>query len=188
MGAPFHWRSFRLKRLVPPTLAGEPQAAAACCAAVEWMSLLLYEALCGRVQLSDLDRCMAFRNPLIVTDCKSLYDTVLANTSPAALSDKRCAIDVVVIRDSVRRCGGQIRWCPTNRQLADALTKDKGEPADLLRACMRANIYQFADEERILELKSQEREHRRTRGAQRKELSTRAAKSAGASQPSNLPE
>ncbi len=165
---PFHWRSFRLKRLVPSTLAGEAQAASSCSAALEWMSLMLYEALEGPLDLRQIDSCIGFREPLLVTDCKSLYDTVTANGSPATLEDKRCAIDVVVIRDSLRRCRGRIRWVPTDRQLADSLTKDKGECADLLRACMRACMYQLSDEQRILQLKAQERENRKQRGAQRK--------------------
>eukprot|EP00959_Pyramimonas_sp_CCMP1952_P466729 9490458-Pyramimonas_sp.AAC.1 len=137
------------------------------------MSLLLYEALDGPLDIGNIDACMNTREPIVVTDCKSLYDHVKANTSPSSLEDKRCAIDVVVIKDSVQRCGASFRWCPTNRQLADALTKDKGDPADLLRACMRAHRYQLADEEYVLELKANERENRRLRGAQRKEQSTR---------------
>eukprot|EP00959_Pyramimonas_sp_CCMP1952_P334308 7001218-Pyramimonas_sp.AAC.1 len=110
------------------------------------MSLLLHEALDGPVDVKNIDACMRIREPIVVTDCKSLYDHVKANASPSSLEDKRCAIDVVVIQDSVQRCGASFRWCPTNRQLDDALTKDKGDPADPLMACMRANRYQLADE------------------------------------------
>ena len=35
---------------------------------------------------------------------------------------------------------------PTNRQLADALTKDAADPVDLLRSCMRSGEYQLSPE------------------------------------------
>eukprot|EP00959_Pyramimonas_sp_CCMP1952_P130618 2731451-Pyramimonas_sp.AAC.1 len=98
------------------------------------MSLLLYEALGGPIDVKNIDACMCTREPIVVADCKSLHDHVKANASPASPEDKRCAIDVAVIKDSVKRCGASFRWCPTNRQLSNALAKDKGDPADLLRA------------------------------------------------------
>eukprot|EP00959_Pyramimonas_sp_CCMP1952_P461881 9482324-Pyramimonas_sp.AAC.1 len=64
------------------------------------MSLSLYEALDGPVDLRNLDACMCLWKPIIVTYCNSFYDTVQANASPASLEDKRCAIDVVVIKHS----------------------------------------------------------------------------------------
>jgi hypothetical protein len=48
--------------------------------------------------------------------------------------------------------------------LADALTKDKGDAADLLRAVIRSGKYQISDEEAVLQMKAEERERRRERG------------------------
>ena len=55
----------------------------------------------------------------------------------------------------------------SDRQLADGLTKNSGDPNDLLRACMKNAIYQLSDEALVLQLKSAEREYRRRLGAQR---------------------
>lgn len=53
--------------------------------------------------------------------------------------------------------------------LADGLTKDQMDPADLLRAALARGEYQLADEAVILELKKQHRavrEQRKRRQAQ----------------------
>ena len=44
--------------------------------------------------------------------------------------------------------------------LADALTKDKADPADLLRSCIRAACYQVSPESLILEQQAEERRRR----------------------------
>eukprot|EP00959_Pyramimonas_sp_CCMP1952_P450631 9435217-Pyramimonas_sp.AAC.1 len=47
--------------------------------------------------------------------------------------------------------------------LADALTKEKADAHDLLRACIRSGVYQLADESVTLESAAAERERRRVR-------------------------
>ena len=42
--------------------------------------------------------------------------------------------------------------------LGDALTEDKAEAADVLRACVRASAYQLADESSTLQRAREERE------------------------------
>ena len=85
----------------------------------------------------------------------------------SSLQDRRCAIDVVILREALKASGGSLRWCPTDRQLADGLTKDKGDPADLLRACMRTAQYQLADESTVLDNKAAERAQRVSRSKTR---------------------
>ena len=87
----------------------------------------------------------------------------------SSLQDRRCAIDVVILREALKASGGSLRWCPTDRQLADGLTKDKGDPADLLRACMRTAQYQLADESTVLDNKAP-KEPKECRGPRREPL------------------
>ena len=64
----------------------------------------------------------------------------------------------------MQRLGATIRWAPTNRQLADALTKDSADPVDLLRSsCMRSGEYQLSPEHIILERAAAERSRREQR-------------------------
>ena len=59
-------------------------------------------------------------------------------------------------------------WCyyqvgTTNRQRADALTKDTADPVDLLKSCMRSGEYQLSPEHIILERAAAERSRRKQR-------------------------
>ena len=64
----------------------------------------------------------------------------------------------MIIREALKNTNGSIRWLPTNRMVADGLTKDKADPLDLLRACMRRSQYQISSEQTVLEQQADERE------------------------------
>ena len=49
--------------------------------------------------------------------------------------------------------------------LADAFTKDLGDPIDLLRSCLRSSQNQISDEETILERQAAEKQLRASRRA-----------------------
>ena len=127
---------------------------------VEWVCLLLAETLDGPFQPLESRQIMSRRAPILMTDCKSLYDHLISPSAPTAIEDRRTSIDVVIIRESLKNTQGIIRWLPTDRMLADALTKDKADPADLLRSCIRAACYQVSPESLILEQQAEERRRR----------------------------
>ena len=94
---------------------------------------------------------------------KSLYDHLVSLSSPSSVEDKRCGFDLVISRQCMQRLGATIRWAPTNRQFADALTKDAADPVDLLRSCMRGGEYRLSPEHIILERAAAERSRRKQR-------------------------
>ena len=163
----FSWKSYRLPRVVSSTLGGEAQAFATASGVCEWVSLMLAEALDGSFSLEDVEEVLRRRSPVGISDCRSLYDHLISLGSGGVIDDKRTAIDVAIIRQSIQRTGLEPRWCPTGHMLADALTKDKAEPADLLRSVLRAARYQLADEQLVLDRKKEEREFRRQRASDR---------------------
>ena len=63
----------------------------------------------------------------------------------------------------------KLRWAPTDRQLADVLTKDKAEPADLFRAVLREGTYRISEEDKLLALAKAERLRRQAVGRERRE-------------------
>ena len=159
--SPVFWRSARLPRVVSSTLSAEAQSMAVASSMCEWITLLLSEALEGpRFSHSCWNRTQD-RLVLFATDCKSLYDHLCSQSSPT-LEDRRTAIDIIIIRDSIHRLNAFLRRLPTNRMLADALTKESPEAFDLLRACLRTGRYQISPEEKILELRADERNRRQT--------------------------
>ena len=163
----FSWKSYRLPRVVSSTMGGEAQAFATASGVCEWLCLMLAECIDGPFSLRDLDQVLLRRNPVGISDCRSLYDHLTSLNGGGTLDDKRTAIDIAIIRQSIKRTNLEPRWCPTGHMVADGLTKDKAEPADLLRSVLRNARYQLADEQLVLERKKKERERRRQRGAVR---------------------
>ena len=99
-------------------------------------------------------------NSVVVTDCKSLYDHLVAVSSPTSVEDRRTSVDIVILCQSMSRLGASIRWVPTNRMLADSLTKSAGDPTDFLRACIRNHTAQTSSEESVLKMQAEERRRR----------------------------
>ena len=163
----FAWKSYRLPRVVASTLSGEAQAFATASGVCEWMSLMLSECLDGPIELSELDVALTKHSPIGMTDCRSLYDHLVSLGNGGSIDDKRTAIDVAIIRQSIRRTGLEPRWCPTGHMVADGLTKDRAEPIDLLRSVLRSAKYQLADEQAVRDRKKAEKERRRRVASER---------------------
>lgn len=176
--SPFAWKSYKLPRKVASTLAGESQAYATAAAVSEWMALMLAEAIGGQFDLRSSSHWQDTTAPTVVisgmklrdqiekipiigiTDCKSLYDNLNSMSSVSKTDDKRVAIDIAIVRQSMSRCGLITRWCPTELMLADGLTKDQVDPADLLRSALHLGEYQLHSEATVLEQKRKMREER----------------------------
>ena len=98
-----------------------------------------------------------------ITDCKSLFDNITSVSAISKQDDKRIAIDLGIIKQSMLRCGLTIRWCPTELMLADGLTKDSQEAADLLRSALALGEYQLHPEAQVLARKKEFRNERQAR-------------------------
>ena len=166
---PVVWKSYRLPRAVSSTLGGESQAMSTATGTVEWLSLMLTEALDGPFDPRKSREVMSARPPILATDCKSLFDHLVSPSSPTSIDDRRTSIDVVIIRESLKALQGHIRWLPTDRMIADGLTKDKIDPADLLRSCIRAGKYQISPEATVLARQAAERELRASRKCEKQQ-------------------
>ena len=57
---------------------------------------------------------------------------------------------MLIIRESLKKTGCVIRWAPTGLQLADGLTKDKGEAVECLRRSLRSGSYMLRSEEQVM--------------------------------------
>lgn len=157
---PAMWKSYKLPRAVGSTLAAEAQSMVTATGTLEWASLILAEAMDGSFDARNYEAMLKKRQPVVVTDCKSLYDHLISVSSPTALDDRRTSIDIVILRQSILRMKASIRWVPTNRMIADSLTKNAGDPTDLLRACIHQNTYQISPEEEILRMQAEEKQRR----------------------------
>jgi hypothetical protein len=174
--SPFCWKSYKLPRVVSSTLGAEAQSFSTACALAEWMSLMIVEAKKGAFDLRSV-RDMP-KTPIVsnlapkdenitgITDCKSLYDHLTSMSSVSKVEDKRVAIDLAILKQCMTRTGLSVRWCPTELMVADGLTKDQMDPADLLRAALEVGEYQLNQEATVLAIKKQQREERKKRQTQ----------------------
>ena len=133
----------------------------------EWSLLLLSEALDGRTFLRSMWTAACKRRSIIVTDCKSLFDHVQSQSAPT-LDDRRTASDIVILKESLGKTQGSLRWVPTHFMLADSLTKENPDAFDLIRGCIREGQYQIAPEDTVLQFRAEERAARKENAQCRK--------------------
>ena len=121
------WKSFKLKRVARSSLSAEVQAFAEALDALEFLKLVLAEALSDKpLDLRrDADNAIATVCPsVLVTDCKSLYDAVERSQSTGLnLAERRTSIEVLSCRERLHATKMELKWVNSDRQLADGLTK-----------------------------------------------------------------
>ena len=154
------WRSFKLPRVCRSSLGAECQAT----------STALEELLMAKTFLEAIKRpdreLKNFKDHLtgvsaMVTDCKALYDAVFRETIQQA-TDKRVAIEGLVIKETLKGLNCSWRWVSSERQLADGLTKTSARQAFAER--YNGHYIQLVADEtyQAAKKKSRQEERRRT--------------------------
>ena len=159
--SPATWKSYRLKRVVGSTFAGEIQVLSDALGHAEWIGCMIMEAKHCSFSLKERASFLRELNIQAITDCKSIFDHLQTFASPSSVSDKRVAIDLVIIRDLLSKIQGRIRWVPTWLQLADALTKENADAMDNLRGAMLNNTYQMSSESANMQLAAEQKRFRK---------------------------
>lgn len=108
----------------------------------------------------------------MVTDCKALYDCVKRETIQQA-TDKRVAIEALVIKDLLKDMACQFRWISSERQLADGLTK-VGARQSFVERYRGGHVQLVADESYTASKKKTKEERQRTLQETRGSRSTAA--------------
>eukprot|EP00435_Cladocopium_sp_Y103_P050503 s1907_g15.t1 len=158
--APAVWKSYRLKRVVGSTFAGETQVLADGLGHTEWLGCHLAEAFFSDFSLQNRGEFLRRFQIQAIVDCKSIYDHLQQFASPGSVSDKRVAIDLIIVKEALQRIQGVIRWCPTWLQLADALTKENPEAMDVLRGAIVSKLYHLHAESSVMEAAADQRQRR----------------------------
>ena len=155
------WRSSKLKRAVPSTLAGETQALSQALAEAEWVSLLVRDVVFNDVRCDDWrasvgsvlaclrQDCEFSHVPatVAVVDGKSVFD-VLSRQTAGSRQDRRTSIDLAIIRDSLGRRGGHIRWVPHSHMPSDTMTNaDIGRGNAALSHLLRHGTLRLREED-----------------------------------------
>ena len=121
------WKSSTNKRVIESSFSGETHAALMGHGMARFCQVLLSEIRCGAdvVSAVDDDGWQQLTPVTMITDCKSVYDTV--HRDGQHISDKGSVVQAVLLRQllSTRASSSKARllWVPTRHQLADGLTK-----------------------------------------------------------------
>jgi len=85
---------------------------------------------------------------VVCTDSCGGYDAVELNESPLlGLSNMRAALQAFQLRDNLKRVGCELRWLTSDYDLADALTKKRGEARIGLMKLLRTWLWSNCDPE-----------------------------------------
>ena len=92
---------------------------------------------------------------LAITDAKSMYDNL--NREQYAGAEKRAALEILVIRDSLESMDGVCKWVPHEENPVDCMSKMRGNATRMLEMFRKAS-YRLTAEEEVLEERRQYRE------------------------------
>ena len=73
------------------------------------------------------------------THCRSRYD--VCTKSGSIPEERRAALDIMDIKESIEEMGDQMRWVPTDHMLVDCMTKSM--PPDIMITYLRTMQYAF---------------------------------------------
>ena len=142
-----HWKSSKIHRVVNSTLAAEAQSLSKGLSELAWSITVFNEMIDPKFDLKKWEegakhrRLQALakqesdeklRSCLGVVDAKSLFDHLVKETI-GSTEDKRTAIEMQVIRQSLSEIGAQVKWVPHVKMTIDCLTKRNGNRGPLIQ-------------------------------------------------------
>ena len=130
------WRSHKLARKVPSSLAAETMGIDEGLANASYLRTMFSQTTKTGLTARTAP-AYSLNFPLtIVTDCKCAFDH-LHNISAGPSKDRRTALDIAIIREAMSSDRATIRWIDGKKlQITDPLTKRLGN-ADLLRQIIK---------------------------------------------------
>ena len=131
------WKSYRHQRVLRSTLAAEAASLDKAEDAGNYLAAMFSEMTNVEYRASTSGRPLFDVIP--VTDARSLWDAIHRLTT--SFAEKRVEIDIAALRQN---CRG-LRWVPTEKQLADALTKRSKLLRDAFRLWMQNPIVALTD-------------------------------------------
>eukprot|EP00435_Cladocopium_sp_Y103_P068282 s815_g31.t1 len=120
------WGSHRLKRVCRSSLAAETQALAEAEQELMYLRVQWWEMLGNRIDLTKAEDAAKNVKGIMVVDAKALYDAAKNGEIQSAglnLKEKYTALELMAIVEHLERQGTELRWCNSDQQLADGLTK-----------------------------------------------------------------
>ena len=119
------WQSRKLARVARSSTSAEVQMASNATDTHEFMKQILIEWFNPNQEcLGNMDSKMKEIPSVLILDSKNLFDALSRiETSGLQLEERRTAIEVLSIRERTQQTGIRVKWCDSDQQLADGLSK-----------------------------------------------------------------
>ena len=160
------YRSSTTQRVCRSTLAAEASHLADSLEAAEWLSVLLDEALSGKLNLKDWQSSVQKRTRVFVTDAQSVYDYLTKDGSSLS-RDKRMAIEGALLKEVLRQPNTYLRWIDGLQNIADILTKE-GADMEYFRSFLKTGTFTLVQDPTAEKIKERKREQRANRKEKQK--------------------
>jgi hypothetical protein len=159
-----NWHSGRIHQVVNSTLAAETRSLSRTLATLTWYVCLYEEMTNANFRLEQWHDYIKQRSTqmlmknnvdprlkqrICIVDAKSLYDHLSKET--AGGNDKRTAIEMQIIRQSMSELNCQIRWIPHQEMIVDALTKRDGNRTPLYRLLESGQLQLTGEEDMMMQ-------------------------------------
>lgn len=119
------WQSRKLARVARSSTSAEVQMASNATDSHEFTKQVLLEWFnMDNLGLQEMEERMQAVPSVLIMDSKNLYDAMSRiETSGLQLEEKRVAIEILSIRERTQQTGICVKWCDSDQQLADGLSK-----------------------------------------------------------------
>ena len=91
-----------------------------------------------------IDQEIAKVGGCLIIDTKGVFDAIHRSESAAlAMQDKRSAVEGLALREGIGRTKTLLRWCHSEANVADALTKLDNRAHELLRKFLQSKVWRI---------------------------------------------
>ena len=121
---PVSWHLGKAPSIARSSTAIEVQSASIGEEELQYVRLVLSETLFGRFSLKDWQNAVQIIPAALIMDCRGVFDALSKSESSClGMKEKRTGIEAMAIKRSLSATRTSLRWCHSDAQLADCLTK-----------------------------------------------------------------
>ena len=85
-----------------------------------------------------------FQGGCLIIDAKGVFDAIHRSESAAlSMQDKRSAVEGLALREGIGRTKTSLRWCHSEANVADALTKLDNRAHEMLRKFLQSKVWRI---------------------------------------------
>ena len=155
------WQSKKIMRVVRSSLAAETCSMSTCQEHLDWIRTMWEQMTRSDFVLDNYEQFLTARPSILVTYCKSIYDTIHKEGAAPASTDKRLVIELAIVKAKAVSCETDLRWIDARYQIADCLTKHASTKSEaVLQKILQEAQRRITAEEDMLDRRKREREIR----------------------------